>query len=74
MQALAPDAHVPLASWSPLLGLLTPAPSKSGVFAMCGTAGAKPRMPLRLEDRATIVEDGGWRGRRALPSDYFGAH
>jgi len=63
MQALAAHAHVPLASWSPLLGLLTPAPPKSGVFALyrwnkTATATARSR------NRGITIENGRWRGRR----------
>lgn len=75
IQALAAHAHMPLAPWLSLLGLLTPAPPKSGEFAMSSTAGAKPPLrAVRSHDREATVEDGHWRGRRASPSDYSGDH
>ncbi len=75
IQALAARAQVPLALWLPLLGLLTPAPPKSGEFAISSTAGAKrPLRAVRSRDREATVEDGHSHGRRASLSDYSGDH
>ena len=74
MQVLAANVRVPLASWSPLPGSLHLLPEE---WRVCNVLyrWSKTATATCLEPRLrAAVEDGDWRGRRALPSDYFGDH